>query len=90
MANEIVFNWWSPLETRMANVTWELETTPLNVPYAVCEIIVAIVAVVGNALVLCVFQRERKLRRRTNYYIVSLAAADLLVGLLGMIFISLL
>lgn len=55
----------------------------LNVPYAVCEIIVSMVTVAGNTLVLIAFKRERKLRRRTNYYIVSLAVADLLVGLIG-------
>lgn len=58
----------------------------LNVPYAVCEILVAVLAVVGNTLVVVVFFRERRLRRRTNYYIVSLAFADLLVGLLGIPF----
>lgn len=58
----------------------------LNVPYAVCEALVAVVAVAGNALVILAFQRERRLRRRTNYYIVSLAVADLLVGLLGIPF----
>ncbi|KAK9496984.1 hypothetical protein O3M35_012784 [Rhynocoris fuscipes] len=40
-------------------------------------------AIVGNTLVIVAFRRERRLRRRTNYYIVSLAIADLLVGLLG-------
>lgn len=58
----------------------------LNVPYAVMEILVAVVAVIGNALVIIVFYRERRLRRRTNYYIVSLALADFLVGLLGIPF----
>lgn len=58
----------------------------LNVFYVVCETLVAILAVLGNALVIYVFQKERRLRRRTNYYIVSLAAADFLVGLLGIPF----
>lgn len=58
----------------------------LNVPYAVMESLVAIVAVIGNALVIIVFYRERRLRRRTNYYIISLALADFLVGLLGIPF----
>lgn len=62
------------------------ETMQLNVSYTVVEILVAIVACVGNALVIAVFRRERRLRKRTNYYIVSLAMADFLVGLLGIPF----
>ncbi|XP_012536943.1 adenosine receptor A2b isoform X2 [Monomorium pharaonis] len=58
----------------------------LNLPYTVCEILVAICAVFGNGLVIIVFGKERKLRRRTNYYIVSLATADLLVGLFAIPF----
>ncbi|KAJ1520224.1 hypothetical protein ONE63_004434 [Megalurothrips usitatus] len=58
----------------------------MNVPYAACEALVAVVAVAGNAFVIIAFHRERRLRRRTNYYIVSLAVADLLVGLLGIPF----
>lgn len=60
-------------------------TTP-NIPYTVMESLVAIVAVIGNALVIIVFYRERRLRRRTNYYIISLALADFLVGLIGVPF----
>lgn len=63
-----------------------LATSELNLPYTVCEILVAICAVFGNGLVIVVFSKERKLRRRTNYYIVSLAAADLLVGLFAIPF----
>lgn len=62
------------------------ENSELNIYYMACEVLVAIFAVVGNALVIFVFRKERRLRRRTNYYIVSLAAADLLVGLLGIPF----
>lgn len=58
----------------------------LNVPYTALEILVAFFAIVGNAMVIIVFHRERRLRRRTNYYIVSLALADFLVGLLGIPF----
>ncbi|XP_029171232.1 adenosine receptor A2b-like isoform X2 [Nylanderia fulva] len=66
------------------NASWT--ETKLNLPYTVCEILVAICAVLGNGLVIIVFGKERKLRRRTNYYIVSLAAADLLVGLFAIPF----
>jgi adenosine receptor A2a len=55
----------------------------LNIPYAILESLVSMVTIAGNVLVLWAFKRERKLRRRTNYYIVSLAVADLLVGLIG-------
>lgn len=76
--------------TNLNNVDAELLATDppfeVNIPYTVLEILVAIIAIVGNAMVICVFHRERRLRRRTNYYIVSLALADLLVGLLGVPF----
>ncbi|KAG6800130.1 adenosine receptor A2b [Apis mellifera caucasica] len=58
----------------------------LNLPYTVCEILVAVCAVFGNGLVIIVFSKEKKLRRRTNYYIISLATADLLVGLFAIPF----
>jgi adenosine receptor A2a len=58
----------------------------LNIPYAILEALVAFFAVIGNALVIIVFYRERRLRRRTNYYIISLATADFFVGLLGIPF----
>lgn len=52
----------------------------LNVPYTICETLVAVTAVIGNALVILVFWREKRLRRRTKYYIISLAVADFLVS----------
>ncbi|XP_062537131.1 5-hydroxytryptamine receptor 2B [Armigeres subalbatus] len=69
--------------TRYVSSTGEAR---LDVTYAVFEGLVALMAVVGNAMVIVVFKRERRLRRRTNFYIVSLATADFLVGLLGVPF----
>lgn len=60
--------------------------TNINVPYVVVEALVASAAVLGNAMVIFVFCCERKLRRKTNYYIISLAFADLLMGLFGIPF----
>lgn len=72
------------MASNVSNSTFH-ELSP-SVPYVVSEVLVAVCAVIGNALVILVFHRERRLRRRTNYYIVSLAIADLLVGLLGIPF----
>lgn len=58
----------------------------LNVPYALFETLVAVLAVIGNAAVIIVFQQEKGLQKQINYYIVSLALADFLVGLLGVPF----
>ena len=55
----------------------------LSFTYTLCEILVGIVAAVGNSLVCIVFVTDRRLRKQTNYYILSLALSDLLVGVLG-------
>uniref|UniRef100_A0A182SC61 G-protein coupled receptors family 1 profile domain-containing protein n=1 Tax=Anopheles maculatus TaxID=74869 RepID=A0A182SC61_9DIPT len=64
----------------------EDDEATLNVPYALLEASVALMAIFGNTLVIVAFKTERRLRRRTNFYIVSLASADLLVGTLGIPF----
>lgn len=51
--------------------------------YTTLELSVAVIAVTGNFLVILVFVMQRKLRKLTNYYIVSLAVSDFLVGLVG-------
>lgn len=57
------------------------------VVYTSVEASVAFLATFGNLAVLVCFARERRLRRRlTNYYILSLAVADLLVGVLAIPF----
>lgn len=54
--------------------------------YIAIEIFLAVISVIGNVLVIFVFCREKQLKRRTNFYIISLAVADVLVGLLGIPF----
>ncbi|KAI4462342.1 adrenergic receptor-related g-protein coupled receptor [Holotrichia oblita] len=48
--------------------------------------IIILCAVFGNALVIISVHRHRKLRVITNYYVVSLAVADMLVALCAMTF----
>lgn len=48
--------------------------------------LVAILAVFGNSLVIASFTYFKKLRTRANYFVVGLAAADILVGLLSIPF----
>lgn len=49
----------------------------------VVEGVIGVISIFGNALVLYVIWRYRDLHTRTNYLIASLAAADLLVGAIG-------
>ena len=48
--------------------------------------LVAILAIFGNSLVIAAFAYFNKLRTRTTYFVVGLAAADILVGLLSIPF----
>jgi len=67
-----------------------LSKFPCQVPigidpfYALAEILCSILAIGGNFVVLYVYARHRSLRALAkNAYVVSLAVADLLVGLVG-------
>ena len=55
----------------------------LPIAYTTVEACVAIAAVFGNLLVIVVFVQDRRLRKVTNFYIISLSVADLLVGAIG-------
>ncbi|XP_071389266.1 adenosine receptor A1-like [Centroberyx affinis] len=51
--------------------------------YIAAEFLIALLAITGNLLVCLAVSRNRKLRTVTNYFLVSLAVADILVGLLA-------
>ncbi|XP_032362492.1 adenosine receptor A2b [Etheostoma spectabile] len=51
--------------------------------YIATELIIAVLTIIGNLLVCLAVTRNKKLRTVTNYFLVSLAVADILVGLVG-------
>ncbi|XP_059184203.1 adenosine receptor A1-like [Centropristis striata] len=51
--------------------------------YIATELIIAVLAIIGNLLVCLAVTRNKKLRTVTNYFLVSLAVADILVGLVA-------
>ncbi|KAL8219830.1 UNVERIFIED_CONTAM: hypothetical protein K2H54_034594 [Gekko kuhli] len=56
----------------------------LNIPYFLCESAAALFSIVGNLFICMVILRNRKLRAVvTNYFLVSLAVADISVGALA-------
>ena len=57
--------------------------TPLDLGYTCIELVCAVASIIGNVLVIAVFCKYCILRTVTNYYVISLAMADLLVGLVG-------
>ncbi|KAH9404001.1 G-protein coupled receptor [Tyrophagus putrescentiae] len=62
----------------------QLKNDPsLPIVYTALEAAVAVCAVFGNLLVIVVFLQDRRLRKVTNFYIISLSVADFLVGAIG-------
>lgn len=56
------------------------QLTPVTVTVVVCYIFVAVLAVLGNLLVIWTVWRNCNMHTITNYYIVNLAISDLLVA----------
>ena len=59
---------------------------PINIPYTVCEALVGLFAVLGNGIVIIVLCGEKRMRSTSNFYIISLAFADFLLGFVGIPF----
>uniref|UniRef100_A0A8C6STN5 G-protein coupled receptors family 1 profile domain-containing protein n=1 Tax=Neogobius melanostomus TaxID=47308 RepID=A0A8C6STN5_9GOBI len=65
------------------NISYFSTTSSLispNVAYMVVELIIAILSTIGNLLVCVAVGINQKLRTVTNYFLVSLAVADICVG----------
>ncbi|XP_057209741.1 adenosine receptor A1-like [Triplophysa rosa] len=55
----------------------------INLPYMIAELVIALLSTVGNLLVCVAVGLNRKLQTVTNYFLVSLAIADICVGSLA-------
>ncbi|XP_026201314.1 5-hydroxytryptamine receptor 2B [Anabas testudineus] len=72
----------APLET---NSSWSKEAPDVQLKWPALLIIMVIIPTIGgNILVILAVSLEKKLQNATNYFLMSLAVADLLVGLLVM------
>ncbi|KAJ8024500.1 Adenosine receptor A2b [Holothuria leucospilota] len=63
------------------------ESITVFTTYFICELIIALLAVVGNSAIIVAFLSNRKLRTTQNYYIVSLAAIDFSMGFIAIPFV---
>ncbi|XP_029905146.1 5-hydroxytryptamine receptor 2B [Myripristis murdjan] len=67
------------------NGSWPTEGSGIQLQWAALLIVMVIIPTIGgNILVILAVSLERKLQNATNYFLMSLAVADLLVGLLVM------
>ncbi|KAJ7352784.1 hypothetical protein OS493_033845 [Desmophyllum pertusum] len=57
---------------------------PLNILSFSCLLLILTMTLFGNSLVILAFKRNSKIRTVTNYFVVSLAVADILVALVSM------
>lgn len=48
----------------------------------ILEVTGCLISIFGNAVVIYVMTRQRKLRRLSNFYIISVSVADLLIGVI--------
>lgn len=56
---------------------------PYYLAAVIGESLIGITTIIGNGIVLCLIAREKDLQTPTNYFVASLASADLLVGAVG-------
>lgn len=57
-----------------------------DVAYIILELVIAVLAILGNILVCWAVYLNSNLQNVTNYFVVSLAAADIAVGMLAIPF----
>ncbi|GFN73776.1 melatonin-related receptor-like isoform x4 [Plakobranchus ocellatus] len=86
MNESVSYNISSPTSATTTPDNTKEWSRPFSSTIAGILIAAALVAVIGNLMVLAVIIRHRGMRTRTNLFLVNLAAADLLVGLLVMPF----
>ena len=70
----------STSDSTVNNESWPLHPRSEGIAFCIGYLIESINIIVGNIITICVFTRNRKLRKRKYYLLISLAVADFLVG----------
>lgn len=65
------------------SITNSTQLTAFQIGYISVDTLIAFFAVVGNGFILFIFAKEERLRKKRNYYLMALAVADFLLGLVG-------
>lgn len=55
----------------------------VQVTFSIVEFSLFLCSIIGNSVVIYVISRDKKLKSKSNYHILSVATADLLIGLFG-------
>ena len=73
--------------TTANNGTWSCQRRPPTrsegIAFSVVLIVESFAIIIGNAIVIAVFSKNRQLRKRTYYLLINLAIADFLVGVIA-------
>lgn len=59
------------------------DLSAFQISYIVVESIIATFSILGNGFILFIFAREERLRKKRNFYLMSLALADFLLAIPG-------
>lgn len=60
--------------------------TPFQIVLIVCDVCFFFLSVFGNSVVIYVISQNKNLKNKSSYHILSVACADLLLGLIGIPF----
>lgn len=55
----------------------------VQIIFTIVDLCLFLCSIIGNSIVIYVISRDKKLKSKSNYHILSVATADLLIGLFG-------
>uniref|UniRef100_A0A915HJ79 G-protein coupled receptors family 1 profile domain-containing protein n=1 Tax=Romanomermis culicivorax TaxID=13658 RepID=A0A915HJ79_ROMCU len=70
----------SSTSNNLSNLDHDVEVTTANMLIIVLGSLLSLVTILGNLLVLISFKKDKRLQTISNYFLISLAAADLTIG----------
>lgn len=61
----------------------ELFLLIVQIVFSIVDFCLFLSSIIGNSIVIYVISRDKKLKTKSSYHILSVATADLLIGLFG-------